>query len=303
MTATEAQDAYGGPIEYYFQRTNGTGVPDGYYRDWDPNRAFTNYGLVLNQTYGYQVKARDARGNETGWSVIGYVVVGKEVILPTPPLPPSNLTAVALSQTQIRLTWTDNSNNESGFKIERFTGAQPFVEIATVGANVTTYTNSGLTANTTYTYRVRAYNGAGNSDYTNTASATTLPPIPVPEAPIMLRPPNDPNSNEYKAGNYWYHRVVANVPDLGGPVPVWFRFECMSATQLSSGWLNAAGTFPHPVYASYPNVVVTVDGTIVTYTIAVKEGGAFGWSLNWRVCASYNADGSNKTCSTTVTIP
>ena len=48
-----------------------------------------------------------------------------------------------------------------------------FVQIATVGSNKTQYDNTGLTTKTTYTYRVRAYNTNSNSDYSNTAGATT----------------------------------------------------------------------------------------------------------------------------------
>jgi alpha-tubulin suppressor-like RCC1 family protein len=88
------------------------------------------------------------------------------------PNPPSGLTASAVSSSQINLSWTD-SNNETGFKIERKTGAGSWSQIATVGANVTSYSNTGLAANTTYTYRVRAYNAAGDSAYSNEASATT----------------------------------------------------------------------------------------------------------------------------------
>src|SRR5207249_2193257 len=78
---------------------------------------------------------------------------------------------------QIDLAWTDNATNEDGFRIERCAGAgcAVFTEIATVGANVTTYQNTGLAFNTSYTYRVRAYNGAGPSAYSNTATATTPP--------------------------------------------------------------------------------------------------------------------------------
>jgi len=91
------------------------------------------------------------------------------------PSAPSNLTASAVSRSQINLTWTDTGSNESGFKIERCTGAtcSNFVQIATVGANVTNFSNSGLKRNTNYRYRVRAYNGAGASAYSNIASAKT----------------------------------------------------------------------------------------------------------------------------------
>jgi subtilisin family serine protease len=89
---------------------------------------------------------------------------------------PSGLKATVNSSSKITLTWTDNSSSETGFKIERSTDGATFTQIATVGANVTTYANTGLTANKTYYYRVRAYNGSPvfNSAYSNKASAKTL---------------------------------------------------------------------------------------------------------------------------------
>lgn len=83
---------------------------------------------------------------------------------------PSGLSATGGSR-QITLRWTDNSGNESGFRIERSTGGS-FSEKATVGANTTTWTNTGLTSGNVYSYRVRAYNGSGTSAYSNTATAT-----------------------------------------------------------------------------------------------------------------------------------
>lgn len=77
---------------------------------------------------------------------------------------------------QFTLTWTDNSTNETGFRIERAAGLNAtsgFAEIATVGANVVTYVDAGLPNSTSYSYRLRAYNSAGNSGYSNTASGTT----------------------------------------------------------------------------------------------------------------------------------
>jgi hypothetical protein len=98
---------------------------------------------------------------------------------PTPtstPAAPSNLTATAVSSSEIDLSWTDNSNNETKFKIERSTDAGvTFTQIGTTGANVTTYRDIGLTPLTAYSYRVRASNSAGDSSYSNTATAITNP--------------------------------------------------------------------------------------------------------------------------------
>jgi hypothetical protein len=92
-----------------------------------------------------------------------------------PPSAPTTLTATAVSQTQINLSWTDNANNETAYKVERSpNGTDSWVEIAgSLPANTSTFNNTGLTANTTYFYRVRASNAGGDSPYSNVASATT----------------------------------------------------------------------------------------------------------------------------------
>lgn len=106
--------------------------------------------------------------------------VGKTIrigapIAPPPPAPaaPSNLTATTIAATTIRLTWTDNSNNEDRFEIERAEDGVTFSKIAEVGANVTSFDNTGLRRRRTFTYRVRACNAGGCSAYSNTASAST----------------------------------------------------------------------------------------------------------------------------------
>jgi hypothetical protein len=91
----------------------------------------------------------------------------------TPPAAPSNLAVSAVASTRVDLAWTDNSSNETGFKVERSTDGVTFSQIATVGANVRSYASTGLRRNRTYSYRVRAYNAAGNSGYSNTARART----------------------------------------------------------------------------------------------------------------------------------
>lgn len=99
------------------------------------------------------------------------VIVSKALNIPNKPL---NLFASESSSTEIKLSWTDNSDNEDGFKLERKVLGGSFTEIKTLAANSTIYTDTGLTPNTTYYYRVRAYNTAGDSDYSNEASAMTM---------------------------------------------------------------------------------------------------------------------------------
>lgn len=92
------------------------------------------------------------------------------------------------SAASVQLDWQDNSNNETGFAIERAPGGSTtFVEIARTTSNVVTYTDAGLPNSTSYVYRVRAFNTAGNSAYSNSASATTPAPVPtIPAAPSNL---------------------------------------------------------------------------------------------------------------------
>jgi C1A family cysteine protease len=136
----------------------------------------------------------------TGWGNAGYFLIAYSQLnspvsfgewtiaysipnLPPAPAAPSGLAANPISSDQINLSWADGSNNEDGFKVERCTGAgcSNFVQIGTVGANVQTYSSTGLSADTTYSYRVRSFNTGGNSSYSNSANATTQqaqPPSP-----------------------------------------------------------------------------------------------------------------------------
>ena len=98
---------------------------------------------------------------------------------PTPsqtPASPSDLGASAASRSQINLSWNDNSSNEAGFSIERCAGQSctDFAQVAQVGPNVRFYADAGLTKNTVYRYRVRAFNADGSSGYSNVAAARTL---------------------------------------------------------------------------------------------------------------------------------
>jgi fibronectin type 3 domain-containing protein len=128
---------------------------------------YADTGLLPNTFYRYRVKAYNA------WGDSFFSNEANARTLNTTPTAPSNLTASAVSPRQINLSWRDNSNNEQGFKIERKTGVSgTWSQMATVGANVTTYRDTAVLANTGYCYRVRAYNAAGNSQYSNEASTS-----------------------------------------------------------------------------------------------------------------------------------
>lgn len=102
------------------------------------------------------------------------------------PLSPSGLIASTASESQIDLTWTDNSDNESEFQIQRDSGSG-FQSIDSIGADSVAYSDTGLSSEHTYIYRVRAVNSAGESEWTNKVSATTNPPpLQPPIAPSEL---------------------------------------------------------------------------------------------------------------------
>ena len=108
----------------------------------------------------------------TDWT--GFSDTASLIITATgPPNVPTGLSAAAASASQINLSWTDNSNDETGFTIERSADEATWTQVAAAGANVQTYANTGLPAETKYYYRVKAFNGVAQSGYTNTASATT----------------------------------------------------------------------------------------------------------------------------------
>ena len=118
----------------------------------------TYYDRALTDTreYYYTVRSFNGMGN----SRISNEVSAAGVSIPDPP---SCLDATAVSSSSIELTWADNSDDESGFKIERNKSGGAYSQINTVGRNITAFIDTGLTANTKYFYRVRAYNSLGNS--------------------------------------------------------------------------------------------------------------------------------------------
>ena len=95
------------------------------------------------------------------------------MVQPKPPVEPRDLNAIATGPNAISLSWTDNSSDESGFKIERSVDSTNFTEIAPLPANSTTYLDNDLEPDTLYTYRAKAWNSIGYSAYSGVALAAT----------------------------------------------------------------------------------------------------------------------------------
>ncbi len=134
---------------------------------------FTDTGLAQNTTYWYRVRAINTSGNSTASNKASATTV--LCTATSVPIAPTNLVATDIGDLRIRLDWLDNSCNEDNFEIKRsLTENGGYVTIATVSANVTAFTDTGLAQNTTYWYRVRAINTNGNAAFTNKASATTI---------------------------------------------------------------------------------------------------------------------------------
>jgi len=104
---------------------------------------------------------------------VDHLYVHVENVFGTAPAAPSLLNATAISANQINLNWTDNATDEYGFYIQRSLDGITWANVDVVGENVTAYNDVNVFPNSTYYYRVQAYNGSGVSGYSNTASATT----------------------------------------------------------------------------------------------------------------------------------
>lgn len=147
---------------------------------------YSDAGLTVATTYRYRMRATDAAGNFSSYSTIKSV---KTLDDQAPTAPPS-LSATVNSAVKITLTWTAATDNVkvTGYRIESCTGAgcSDYSQIATT-TTALTYANIGLAPVTTYQYRVRANDAAGNlSAYSTSASATTSADTTKPTTPTAL---------------------------------------------------------------------------------------------------------------------
>jgi YD repeat-containing protein len=230
--------------------------------------AYTNTGLTGTTTYSYQVRAYDAANNLSGPSNTKSITTPDTI----KPSTPTNLSATPASPTKINLSWTGSSDSGgsglAGYKIYRG-GAQ----IATTSS--TSYSNTGLSSNTTYSYGVAAYDNAGNtSSQSSTASATTWPALSASVSVTSwkwLRRPNgtviiDPNVVVTASGGsgtgytYAWQRVsgdtTTTVVSPSSSSTKWSRTMPNANVSYSSVW-RCRVTDSTGATAYSPNVTVT----------------------------------------------
>jgi hypothetical protein len=128
--------------------------------------SYTDDGLAVTTLYYYRIRAYNAGGNSAYTSSGSATTTSKPAI-------PTNLAATVASTTKVNLTWTDNSNNETGFRVQRSTNNSTWTTVTTTSPNATSYQVTGLTTNTLYYFRIRASGAVSNS--ANTSSVTATP--------------------------------------------------------------------------------------------------------------------------------
>ncbi|UII35012.1 GEVED domain-containing protein [Fulvivirga ulvae] len=211
----------------------------------------------------------------------------------TSPSAPSGLSASVSSATSISLEWTDNASTETSFEIERSVNGGSYSVVNTTGANVNSYEDTGLAASTSYSYRVRAKNGAGYSAYSNTSSATT-PGQTVPEYCVAsagnpsgqyiksVSAGSISNNSSYDAGGYTDYTTLST--SVGTSLTLTVTPHTKWAGTRVKGWVdwNRDGDF-----TDSGEEVYSVSGTgNYERTISVPSGVSAG-SVVLRVRTAY----------------
>ena len=132
---------------------------------------FTDSGLSSGTTYFYRLVATNAGGESPPSGVTSATTT-------IDPASPTTLIATSVGSTQVGLSWTD-VGDETGYRVERSDGAGGWMLITTTGQDVTGYTDVELHPETTYSYRVFATNGGGDSPASDVVSITTGPVEPA----------------------------------------------------------------------------------------------------------------------------
>ncbi|MGZ3769869.1 MAG: fibronectin type III domain-containing protein [Bdellovibrio sp.] len=255
--------------------------------------SYSNTGLTASTTYYYRVHAVNSGGNSANSNTASATT---QAAVTTAPVAPSSLAATVASSSQINLSWTDNSNNESGFKVERGTSsAGPFTLITTTAANASSYSDASLAASTTYYYRIAATNAVGTSSYTAVVSATTqAPAATVPAAPSGLgataASATQINLSWVDNSNNESGFKVERAASSSGPFSLIFT-SAAGVTSYSDTGLSSATTYYYRVYSynsagnsaatSVANATTSASVPATPSALAATAASATQINLSW----------------------
>ncbi len=182
---------------------------------------------------------------------------------------PTSLNGTVVSSSRIDLSWMDNASNETSFAIDRATNSSFTQNLVTnsVGSNVTSYHNTGLSASTTYYYRVRASNIDGYSGYTNVVNYTTPASTSIFTSNVDIGSPSPSGSGSYNSSSHTY--TVA-----GGGADIWGssdQFHFLSQSFTGNGTIIAR-------VESLQNTNVSAKGGVMfRNSTAANAAYAFAW--------------------------
>ena len=166
--------------------------------------AFSDTGLAASTTYYYRVVAASGSGSSPFSAV-----VGATTLAPPPPAAPTGVRATAVSSSRIDVAWQDGAG-ESGYQVQRSPdGTSGWAQVGSTGQDVTAFSDTGLTASTTYSYRVVATSGNGDSPPSAVVAATT-------SAAADTTPPTAPSGLKATAAKRKVNLAWTGSTDSGG---------------------------------------------------------------------------------------
>ena len=233
----------------------------------NPSVYYNGYATGVSYEANPSNAADAARAlNTSATQVAAYRVGSSSGGTTTVPAGPSALAASTVAYNGIKVVWTDNAANESGYKVERSPDGVVFSEVASLGVNAASFSDVGVAASSRYFYRVRAFNSAGASAYSNTINVTTpnVPP-PPPAAPTSVAAVNNGNGS---AGVSW---------TVGATTATSFdvRRETWDSRKSVWGSASTAATVP----ASVRSIADSTGAGTYRYTVrATNAGGSSGYA-------------------------